>query len=160
MTLNMKQVKEWAWLGAIAGIILPLFIKLLANIVPSITIQLASIAPAQTVNPGFSSQATTFFLDMVKFNLNLPTFILAAIGGAITVIIGAWIYSLRPVGNTAYAKLFAVLFYAGLAFSLLGLVGAGFAGMIPILFALSLNAAVTAFLILMLSKAIPIIKIP
>ena len=154
----MTDYKRWAIIGGIVGAALPFVSSFISkNLIPSLTVTFSALE-ATTIKPGFPEAASNIFLRFVT-TPTLPDYLIAAIGGAIFVVLGAFLYGLKPTARTTFGKLFLVLLYASLAFSALALFANGLAAAFPVLIIASINSFIVAWFIIALSK-LNIIKIP
>lgn len=161
MALNAQQIRSYLWLGFISGIILPFLANFISNnIIKGISVTFSAL-PATSVSPGFPSSVADFFVKIVSNAGTLPTYILAGIGGALFVLLGAWVYSLRttPNARTTYGKIFLILFYASIALALVSWWTTGAIAFLPVLLVSTLTSAVTAAFIWILEK-INVVKVP
>lgn len=119
-----KDYTEWGILGFWATLLAAPILKFISQAVsaiPGVNLELQSVTVATTdvagvIGTGFGEYAKKLF-GMVPF-LSLPEWIIAGIGGALFVMLGAWAYDntkfLQQFGKTKQAKLTTILVSAGI----------------------------------------------
>lgn len=124
MALNQKDLMKYGWLGFLAGIATGFILKFISQIVsaiPGVSLDLQSITVGTTGLGGIiKPELGQKLLGLIPAGLPLtiPEFIGIGVGGAVFVILGAWIVDsvkALQIAKTKQGKLATILVVAGVA---------------------------------------------
>jgi len=106
---DMKKVRTYAILGALAGVATPYLLKLISTVlsyIPGVSVQLQSVTVTgnvgQAVGTGMGAYAKQL-LGLVPLSIGVPELFFTAIGGALFMVLGYGI--LETIGQFKGSKL-------------------------------------------------------
>lgn len=180
MAVNSKQTQQIAIFGALAGVATPFLLKyvvmpilnFLGGIVPQLSLKLAENPGTIEANiraslTGINAGLAEWLVNALGITVNVPfqTYIMAAVGGALLFLAGAYILDgMKALGGNAEQKTRKVIFagsiVAALILGTMGLPPEIGLTLVNVLIAIMINAAILAWVYVAIDKQMKLGLIP